>query len=89
MNTADNIFLNLKLIMANLLKTDLQEINQLATLNSKLRDDLGIDSVESLDFLASIEKTYSIQISDKEATKLERVSDAIDLILGKIKECGQ
>ena len=79
----EEIFSQLKQIMATLLKLDSKEIDQIATLNSKLRNDLGIDSVESLDFLTSIEKLFKIQISDQEAARLETVLDAIQLILRK------
>ena len=77
------IFSDLKKIMATLLKTDLNKIDQMASLDSKLREDLGIDSVESLDFLTEIENVYSIHVLDQEAMKLERVSDVIKLILSK------
>ena len=83
MTDKEKLFSGLKRIMATLLKVDIEEIDQIANMSSKLRDDLGIDSVESLDFLTSIESLYSIQILDQEAAKLEKVSDVIDLILSK------
>ena len=80
---SEKIFLNLKEIMAVLLKVDIGEINAIANTNSALRDDLGIDSVEGLDFLTAIESSYSIHISDHDAAKLKTVSDVIDLIFSK------
>lgn len=79
----EKIFCELIEIMATLLKLETTEIEQIAKIDSNLRDDLGIDSVESLDFLTSIEKLYSIKILDEEASKLTKVSDVIDLILKK------
>lgn len=81
--TEQKVFSELKKIMANILKVDIEEIDQMANANSKLRDDLGIDSVESLDFLTAVEALYQIDISDQEAAGLETVSDAIKLILDK------
>lgn len=81
--TEEKIFVGLKKIMATILKVDLEEIDQMANINSRLREDLGIDSVESLDFLTAMEALYEIEISDQEAASLETVSDAVKLILDK------
>ncbi len=81
----ESIFLNLKKIMASLLDLDLAEVNEMSTTESKLRDDLGIDSVESLDFLTEIENKYSIHISDEEGPLLVTVADVIKLIQSRAK----
>ena len=49
--TDEEVFLELKKIMTTILKVGIEEIDQMANTNSNLREDLGIDSVESLDFL--------------------------------------
>lgn len=79
----EKIFDELIEIMAVLLKLEAKEIEEITNMDSNLRDDLGIDSVESLDFLTAIEKLYSIKILDEEAVTLKKVSDVIDLILKK------
>ena len=81
--TEDQIFVGLKKIVSTLMKLDLEEVDRRARQNSNLRDDLGIDSVESLDFLTAIEDLYSIKISDEEAVALQTVADAITLIMKK------
>lgn len=83
MLTTDQVFSDLKKIMATLLKKSLEEVEQMARYDSLLKDDLGIDSVESLDFLHALESFYSTAISDEEAARLEKVSDVIDLIISK------
>ena len=85
MLTKDQIFSNLKKIMSKLLKRDLKEVEDMVKFESNLKDDLGIDSVESLDFIYALEEFYSIEIDDKEAIKLEKVSDAVNLILQKTR----
>ena len=85
--TTDQIFSDLKAIMAKLLKVSLEEINELASLESNLQEEIGIDSVESLDLLHALEARYSIAISDEEATKLKKVEDVIHLILSKRQAC--
>ena len=84
MNDAQSIiFIKLKTIMAGILKIDPSGVNNLAGVNSFLKKDLGIDSVESLDFLAAIESVFSITILDSEATDLKTVQNVIDLIIKK------
>lgn len=84
MLTENQIFSDMKKIMSKLLKMSVEEVDGIATVDSSLRDDLGIDSVESLDFLLALEKQYSIQIADDEAATLLTVRDAIDLIQKKV-----
>ena len=81
--TTDQIFSDLKAIMAKLLKISLEEINELASLEANLREEIGIDSVESLDLLHALEARYSIEISDEEAANLVTINDVIELILSK------
>lgn len=81
--TEDQVFVDLKTIVSKLMKLSLAEVDGRAHQNSNLRDDLGIDSVESLDFLTAVEELYSIKISDEEATTLQTVADVITLIMKK------
>ena len=79
----ETIFKPLKEIMARLLKRSYDEIDKKARTDSKLRDDLGIDSLESLDFLSAIEKGFSIEVKDSEIMELQTVADVISLIREK------
>ena len=79
----EEIFKQLKEIMAKLLKRSYDEIDKKARTDSRLRDDLGIDSLESLDFLSAIEKGFSIEVKDSEIMELQTVSDVISLIREK------
>lgn len=83
---SDQIFPSLKKIFAQLTKRSLTDIEAIASIESRLKEDLGIDSVESLDFLYSLESFFSIQISDEEAGRLQKVSDVISLIEKKTKK---
>jgi len=86
MTTETQIFTDMKKIMSKLLKMSIEEVDGIATMDSSLRDDLGIDSVESLDFLLALEKQYSIQISDDDAATLKTVKDAVNLIQNRTVE---
>lgn len=84
----DQIFSDLKLVVGKLMRLDPKEVDERLKnhdRDSRLRDDLGIDSVESLDFLHAIEDFYSITIRDEEIALLEKISDVIDLIKKKKK----
>lgn len=83
MNQEEKIFIELKKIMATILKVDVEEIDQMASMESDLREDLGIDSVESLDFITAVESLYKIKVTDQEAPMLKSVRDAVGLILKK------
>lgn len=54
------------------------------TLNSNLRD-LGIDSLELLDFIVKAEKEFKIQIDDSELINLTTIKDIVEAIENKLK----
>lgn len=83
MLTEEQIFTDIKKITAKLLRISDEEMEQMARLDSALRDELGLDSIESLDLRYSLESFYSLEISDEEAARLIKVSDVINLILEK------
>lgn len=83
--TNDQILLQLMQIFSELTNRPVFDISALAAMDSNLKDDLGIDSVENLDMLHSIENYYAIDISDEEALRLKKVSDIVALIAKKKK----
>lgn len=54
--------------------------------DSKLRDDLGSDSIDALEIISSIEEQFKIDVSEEEATKVKTVADIVDLINQKLRE---
>jgi acyl carrier protein len=69
-------------ILSRVLKIKPDEI----MLQSKLQDELGIDSVDFWDIVASLEKKFKYRITDKEATSLETVSDLINTLSRQVKK---
>ncbi len=51
-------------------------------IDSNFRD-LGIDSIELLDFVVKIEEEMNITISDEELLKLETIKDIVEIIDSK------
>ncbi len=49
-----------------------------------LRDDLGLDSMATIELLFKIEEVFDLQIPDQDLQKLARVSDVIAYVEGKV-----
>ncbi len=54
-------------------------------LETKLSEDIGLDSLDAVELLLEAEKVFSIEILDKEAEELYTVKDVLDIILYKKK----
>ena len=66
-------------ILANELKIDDLQRIQLA---SKLLEDLGVESLHSIELIMAFEEAFNIDISDEDAEKILTVKEIIDY-LGK------
>ena len=53
-------------------------------LESKFIDDLGADSLDTVELIMQFEEEFGIEIPDEEAEKLLSVSQAIDFISNKL-----
>jgi acyl carrier protein len=49
-------------------------------------DDLGADSLDTVELVMAFEDAFSIEIPDEDAEKLQRVGDAIDYLKKKLAE---
>ncbi|RHZ75611.1 hypothetical protein Glove_212g41 [Diversispora epigaea] len=48
--------------------------------HSKFADDLGLDSLDTVEVVMNIEEDFSIEIPDKEADEIRSIKDAVDYI---------
>lgn len=55
------------------------------TLESKLVEDLGADSLDTVEMLMAFEEEFGISIPDEEAMQMRTVKDIVDLIESKNK----
>ena len=69
-----------------LLEADLGERFESLSDGQKLREDLGLDSVDVVSVVSQIEREYRIRLSHQELEKLVTVSDVLDLLQAKLTE---
>ncbi len=53
------------------------------TKESSFMDDLGADSLDTVELVMAFEETFNIEIPDEDAEKIVKVQDAINYIEGK------
>ena len=50
------------------------------SLNAHLKDELGIDSVETMEIVAALEQEFAIKVPEEELAKIETVQNIIQAI---------
>jgi len=69
----------IKVVLANTSNID----EALVTPEAKLREDLGIDSLDSVEIIMALESEFDVIIEDEEATNLKTVGGIIKLLENK------
>ncbi|MBO4406992.1 MAG: acyl carrier protein [Clostridia bacterium] len=70
------MFEDVKKLLAEQLKTDAEKI----TPESRIKEDLGADSLDILQLLMTIEEEHGITIPDEELATFEKVGDIVDYL---------
>ena len=70
------VFEKIKTILAAQLDVDAEELS----LETKIADDLGADSLDVVEMLMSIEGEFDVEIPDEEIEKLKTIGDVVDYI---------
>jgi len=68
-----------KSIVAEQLGVKLEEVKE----EAKFIDDLGADSLDTVELVMALEEEFGAEIPDEEAEKLTTVGEAINYITGK------
>lgn len=55
------------------------------SLKSHLVNDLGLDSLDSVELTMALEEEFNIEIDDEVAEKLVTVQQVVDFVQGKVK----
>jgi acyl carrier protein len=70
------VFDKVKSIIAERLSIDESKINE----TSSFIEDLGADSLDTVELIMQLEEAFSIQIPDEDAEKISTVGDAVKYI---------
>lgn len=73
---SENIEQKIIKIVAETLKIDAEKIS----LDSKIIDDLGADSLDSVELMMAIEAAFDCDIPDQDAAKIATVADAVKYV---------
>ncbi len=65
-----------KQIVAEQLGVDEDQV----TADAAFMDDLGADSLDTVELVMALEEEFDVEISDEDAEKIQKVQDAIDYI---------
>ena len=79
-----NIFTEAKEIICQQLKAKPEDI----TLETSFIDDLGADSLDSIELVMELEERFGIEIPDEDAQELQTVGDVVNYIGKKIGQQG-
>ena len=71
-----DLFEKLKDLIADKLEVERDKI----TLDSRFREDLGADSLDTYELLYAIDSEMGVSVPDEKATEFEKVSDALSFI---------
>ena len=78
-HSKEHILEVLRVIAVTTLEID-QETADAIGLDAKIVDDLGFDSLNIFDFIIQIEKSFEIELSERELMKIKTLQDAVNLI---------
>jgi acyl carrier protein len=53
---------------------------------SSLADDLGADSLDTMDLIMAMHETFDIKIKDKEIEGLKTINDIVQLVHSKVED---
>ena len=65
-----------KQIIAEQLGVDEEQVTE----NAAFMDDLGADSLDTVELVMALEEEFDVEISDEDAEKIQNVKNAIDYI---------
>ena len=76
-----SVFDKVKEIIVKELKVDAEKV----TLDARLKDDLGADSLDAVEIVMDLEDAYGIEIDDSEAENVTTVGDLVKAIEQLVK----
>ena len=74
--TKEEIFEQIRLMLSQLFEIDKEEI----TLESKLLEELELDSIDAVDLVVKLQKTIGKKIMPEEFKQVRTVKDVVDVV---------
>ncbi|NLI74954.1 MAG: acyl carrier protein [Candidatus Riflebacteria bacterium] len=74
-----NYFEEIKRIVVDKLQVDEKQV----TMEASFIEDLGADSLDTVELVMDLEEHFGIEIPDEDAEKLKSIKDAVDYITQK------
>lgn len=78
--TEQEIFEKVKAVIADKLSVEPEKV----TLEARFIEDLGADSLDTVELIMGLEDEFGLEISDEEAEKIRTVKDAVAYIQSKL-----
>lgn len=76
MSTVDNIEQKVIKIIADNQGKKIEEIS----VDLRFAEDLGVDSLSTVEILMEIDKEFGVDVPDEEATKIKKVADIVNYV---------
>ncbi len=78
---SSDVFEKVKTIIVKQLNVEEAKV----TLDSSFTDDLGADSLDTVELVMAFEEEFSIEIPDEQSAKIQTVKDAVEFIKATAK----
>lgn len=82
MAVIENLEERVKKIIIEQLAVDISDVNN----DAKFVQDLGADSLDTVELVMALEEEFDIEIPDEDAEKIQKVQQAIDYIKNKMSK---